>query len=189
MPSNFEWYFWIGLVCVIKFVCFFMGPYRRLLVASQSNYLGSGYVVILLCRTFDVGFAHHVGCLMLDARLVRFVGWWTCWTPLLWFMCAIYMNLCDIYVDPCDICEFQLYNHICDLIIMMQNKKTDQNFTHSSFATWKAGGKAGISWTMTALPRQSTKNPLPSTNKGSRQRNLYHLPTKVVGKEFLFWKN
>ena len=70
----------------------------------------------------------------------------------------------------------------------MQNKKADQNFTYSSFATchvesrwqswnyeqWqlchvptKAVGKESFA---TCQKRQSAKNHLPSANKGSRQR-------------------
>ena len=64
------------------------------------------------------------------------------------YVCYICGFVPYIYVDMCDICEFQIYNYICDLVAVMQNKKRiDQNFTYSSFTTafHVAGGKAGIS--------------------------------------------
>ena len=99
-------------------------------------------------------------------------------------MCAIYVDLCDIYVDLCDICEFQLYNHICDA-----KQKTDQNFIYSSFATchvesrWKSWNLMNNGSFATCQERQSAKSSLPPANKVSRQRALCHLPIKAVGKE------
>ena len=55
---------WTVLVAFVAGWELFTPQWRR--VAGRVT----GYVVLLLCRTFDVGFAHHVGCFMLDARLV-----------------------------------------------------------------------------------------------------------------------
>jgi len=87
-------------------------------------------------------------------------------------------------MDLCDICEFQLYNHISDLIAVMQNRINGPKFY--LFQLCHLSIKAGKESFATCQGRQLAKSPLPPAEKGSRQRAFCHLSTKAVGKEFLF---